>query len=133
MKCVEARAALLIADVGELRGRGDSGLVLHLGECAACRSLATALVGDIFRASSRIRSRTRQRFFLLGAVPVAAAVVVAVTMAAGRRPSTTEVVVPRAEHPANVVSVQVGVGQRATVIKTLDPKTTLVWISSGDH
>jgi hypothetical protein len=133
MNCTEAREAMLVAEPAELRAEGESELAAHLVECDACRSLARALTGDLGRLSSRIRARSTRRALMLAALPVAAVLVVAATIVTRRSDQPTVAALPRSDRPANVVSVDVGVGQQATVIKTADPKTTLVWISSGSN
>jgi hypothetical protein len=134
MNCTEAREAMLVAEPAEFRAEGGSELAAHVGECEACRSLTRALTGDFNRLASRIRGRSRRRTFMLAAVPIAAMLVAAVTVVRKRADQPDTVVAqPRTDRPASVVSIEVGVGQQATVIKTADPKTTLVWISSGSN
>jgi hypothetical protein len=133
MNCTEAREAMLVAEPAEFRAEGESEFTKHLGECGACGSLARSLLGDIDLLSSRLRSRSMRRTLMLGALPIAAVLVVAVTVVTNRAEQPTVAALPHSDRPANVVSVDVGVGQRTTVIKTADPKTTLVWISSGTN
>ncbi len=132
MNCTEAREAMLVAEPAEFRAQGGSELAAHIGECDACRSLAGALAGDLDRLSSRIRARSRRRTLMLAALPIAAVLVATVTVMT-KRADQPVAVQPRTDRPASVVSIEVGVGQQATVIKTADPKTTLVWISSGSN
>jgi hypothetical protein len=106
---------------------------VHVGECEACRSLARALAGDLDRLSWRIRARSRRRTVMLAALPIAAVVVATITVVTKRADQPAVAVQPRTDRPASVVSIEVGVGQQATVIKTADPRTTLVWISSGSN
>ncbi len=133
MNCTEAREAMLVAEPAEFRAEGGSELAAHVGECEACRSLARALAGDLDRLSSRIRSRSRRRTLMLAALPIAAVLVATVTVMTKRADQPTVALQPRTDRPASVVSIEVGVGQQATVIKTADPKTTLVWISSRSN
>ena len=133
MNCSQAREAMLVAEPAELHALGESALAAHLRECDACRSRARALTVDLDRLSSRIQARSRRRTFLLAALPVAAVLVATVTLVPKRAEQSPVAAHPRSERPANVVSVDVAVGQQATVIKTADPKTTLVWISSGSN
>ena len=133
MNCTEAREAMLVAEPAEFRAEGRSELAAHVSECEVCRSLAGALACDLDRLSSRIRARSRRRTMMLTALPIAAVVVAAVTVVTKRAEQPTVPVQPRTDRPASVVSIEVGVGQQATVIKTADPKTTLVWISSGSN
>jgi hypothetical protein len=62
-------------------------------------------------------------------IPAAAAAVVLGAFIA--RPGEESTARPPASIPTNVVSVDVKAGQRATVLKTSDPKVTVVWISPG--
>ncbi len=133
MNCTEARDAMLDAEPSDLHTTTESPLALHLRECRACWTLAEALASDTDLLSSRVRARSRHRTLMLAALPVAAVLVAAVTLATSRGEKPTVAVRQSNDRPANVVSVDVGVGQRATVIKTADPKTTLIWISSGSH
>jgi hypothetical protein len=133
MNCTQAREAMLVAEPAELHAEGESTLAAHLRECDACRSLARELAGDLDRLSSRIRARSRRRALVLAALPVAAVLVATVTIMTKRAEQSPIAAHARGERPANVVSVDVAVGQQATVIRTADPKTTLVWISSGSN
>jgi hypothetical protein len=133
MNCDEAREAMLVVDPSELRAKGASELATHLAECDACRSLARALAADLVRLSFRLRARSRRRAMALVALPIAAVLVAAVTVMTKRANHAAVAALPRADRPASVVSVDVRVGQQATVIKTADPKTTLIWISTGSN
>ena len=72
---------------------------------------------------------------MLAALPIAAVFVAAVVLTRSRSevPSPAMASLRSNDRPASVVSVDVQVGQRAAVIKTADPKITLVWISSGSN
>jgi len=135
MNCIQAREAMLVAEPGELRAGypGESELAAHLRDCEACRTLARALTGDLNRLSLRVRARSRRRTLMLAALPIAAVLVAAVTRTRHRAEPSAVASLPSNDRPANVVSVDVQVGQHATVIKTADPKITLVWISSGSN
>jgi hypothetical protein len=137
MNCTQAREAMLVAEPAELRApsQGESELAAHLRDCEACRSLANALTNDLGALSSRVRARSRRRALMLAALPVAAVLVAAVMLTRNRSEASRPAVAsrPSNDRPASVVSVDVQVGQRATVIKTADPKITLVWISSGSN
>ena len=137
MNCTEAREAMLVAEPAELRAgdRDESEFAAHLRDCDACRTLARALAGDLHRLSLRLRARSRRRTSMLAALPVAAVLVAAVMLMRNRSESIRSAVasLPSNDRPASVVSVDVQVGQRAAVIKTADPKITLVWISSGSN
>ena len=144
MNCTQAREAMLVAEPSELGaaaataaealdGLGDSPLAEHLATCDTCRRLAGLLGADMNRLSFRLRARSRRRMLLLATLPVAAVLVAAVAVATKHTRQTSVVALPLADRPASVVSVHVGVGQRAAVIKTADPKITLVWISTGTN
>ena len=143
MNCTEAREAMLVAEPSELGtatgsaadapdGLGNS-LAEHLAACDPCRRLADLLAADLNGLSFGLRARSRRRTMMLAAFPIAAVLVATVTVAARRSSQTPPVIQNRAVRSASVVSVDVGVGQKAAVIKTADPKTTLIWISSGSH
>ena len=133
MTCAEARQAMLVADMAELRAGGSSDLSIHLGDCARCAALARALAGDLGHLSSRLARRARRRAMTLAALPIAAVLVAAVAVATKRARQTEAIVTPRTDRPASIVSVRVGAGQQAAVIRTADPKVTLVWISTGSN
>jgi hypothetical protein len=142
MNCTEARDAMLVADLAELRrdDGSDAPLGAHLAVCDPCRSLAqsmveqTALIGALLavRQQNIGRPRTARRVALLASLPIAAAVVVTVTMSVRR----SDGVVPRVSShplpPARTVSIDVARGQRAAVLKTADPSVTVIWLSSGE-
>ena len=82
-----------------------------------------------FAARRDGESAEHRRAALVVGIPAAAAAVVLGVLIA--QPDDGVVVVQRAAIPANVVSVDVKAGQHATVLKTSDPKVTVVWISPG--
>ena len=57
--CVEARDALLVADLAELEARGEGSLAAHLASCPACRALADRVLAatDALRAERAVRPR----------------------------------------------------------------------------
>jgi hypothetical protein len=139
VKCTEAREAMLVADLGELRGEGETLLAAHLSGCAACRTIASAIADDTARVAAlwavRQRAATRRlgrRFALLASLPIAAAAVIAVGLIARHdtqvAPPARVASLPVVRH----VSLDVAPGQRATVIKTADPAVTVIWLSSGE-
>jgi hypothetical protein len=139
MNCTEAREALLVADLAELRGKAETPLGAHIGACPNCRraasviALGTAGLGSsIVRRRSRGSRRSRRVVTLL--VPLAAAMVLAVVLN-GRRASVSEQPLRVAHDPlpvARTVSLEVKRGQRVTMLKTADPKVTVIWLSSGE-
>ena len=145
MRCTEARTKMLVADRAVLRGNGNSDLARHLPECDACRAIArgierdTALLastvpadGDLSTAPAPRRRRTWTAVGI-GALPIAATIVIAVLFQQ-RSNSVAPVVdttLPNERIATRSVSVNVEPGQTATVIRTQDPKVTIVWISPG--
>ena len=141
MNCTEARDAMLVAELAELRLEvGSNPLSDHLVRCAACRARAasianqTAHVGAFVserRQSSR-RGRHTRRFVFIASLPVAAALIVAVTISVRR----AEPVAPRRDVPslpvARSVSVDVARGQQTTVLRTADSTVTVIWLAPGE-
>jgi hypothetical protein len=144
---MDARAAMLVADRTSLRGDDQSDLARHVHECAECRGLAlgiesdTALLAFVLAAGAKPadvapaveRRRVRRAGpLVLAALPVAATIAFMMLHRsegrAGHRPSLRA----RTDRVAmNTVSVDVAPGQTATVMRTQDPKVTIVWISPG--
>ena len=129
MNCREAREAMLIAEREELRGEGETPLAEHVALCEACGRVGSALASDLRRLSASVARRKSKRIALIAALPAAAAILIVARIAVREEP------VPRpalaAQSPAHVVSVDVAPGQRAAVLKTSDPKVTLVWLAPG--
>jgi len=129
MTCDDAREAMMTADPPELLGHGSGALVGHLGSCPACAEKAKVLSSALSPLAATVNRRSHRRAALVVGIPAAAAAVVLGVLIA--QPDDGVVVVQRAAIPANVVSVDVKAGQHATVLKTSDPKVTVVWISPG--
>src|SRR5215208_4908081 len=137
MTCTEARDALLVADLAELRAESDTPLVTHVQTCAECERLATVILrgtASLERSAlgAKRRRQTTDRLALLAVLPIAAAVVVAVAINA-RSPGKASS--PRSVSSLPVVrqvSVEVARGPQATVFRTADPKVTVIWVSSGE-
>src|SRR5436190_1636752 len=104
MTCTEARDALLVADMAELRAEADTPLATHVQTCAECGRLASVILrGTAGLEQSALGAKRRQqtdRFALLAVLPIAAAVVLAVAINA-RSPS--KVLPPRAVSSLPVV------------------------------
>ena len=146
MTCSDARAAMLAAERSALRGDDDSLLAQHVRECAGCRALAMSIDRDTSLLASTValrgvteddqsiaRRRNRVAFAMI-ALPMAATIVVALLLrmrgdGVGR--ANRELPVADGRIAMNVVSVDVAPGQTAAVIRTKDPKVTIVWISTG--
>lgn len=139
MICADARNAMLTADLDELRGeRGE--LASHLASCDDCARIASRLVRDTRRVGAAVAGRARRRdhlrrLALFASLPLAAAILAAVVLVRHRStpPSVAAVTPPRVAKPvARRVSVDVAKGQRATVINTVDPSVTVIWLTPGD-
>jgi hypothetical protein len=129
MNCREAREAMLVAERGELRGEGETPLAAHVASCEACGRVGIALISDLRRLSASVARRNSKRIALIAALPAAAAIVIVARIAVREEPARRPAL--SAQPPAHVVSVDVAAGQRAAVLKTSDPKVTLVWLAPG--
>lgn len=130
MTCDEAREEMLTAEPPELLGQGDGILAAHIAGCSACAERAKVLSSALSPLAASVNRRSYRRAALVVGIPAAAAAAVLGVVIA--RPDGDSVVVaPHTPIPANVVSVEVKAGQHATVLKTADPKVTVVWISPG--
>jgi hypothetical protein len=138
MTCTEARAAIEIADLRELRANDGSLLADHLRDCAECRGLADVVLrGTATLAANSSRRaqalRTRARRVTAWSSVAAAATIVAAIVVNRREPAARTEPLRSASLPvARQVSLEVGRGQQATVLKTNDPKVTVIWLSSGE-
>ena len=137
MTCTEARDTIETADLADLRAN-DGRLAEHLAECEDCRQLAdvvvrgtTRLAADGARRAHATRSRVR-RVTTWSSVAAAAAIVGVVALNR-RDPATGPAPARVASLPVvRQVSLEVGPGQQATVLKTSDPTVTVIWLSSGE-
>ena len=84
MSCAEIRDEMLVADIEELRGIGESDVAKHIRTCEACSAIADQLLGGHAQISAglgQIKPRTRSsRRLLWIPVPLAAAAVIALLM-----------------------------------------------------
>jgi len=142
MTCIEARAALVEADLEELRGAADTPLALHLRACADCRSAADRIArveGAMGRRIAALAPRRalarapatlpRRRRPWRWAAPLAAAAGVGALL----------LVVPRPPRPADDgrtdttvreaggVSVRAPAGRNVAVFQTDDPDIVVIW------
>jgi hypothetical protein len=137
MTCTEARDAIEVADLSELRADDSSPLAEHLRNCAECRGLAdvilrgtATLTRDSVRRARTYRSRIRR---VTAWSSVAAAATIVAVIVVDRREPTRPGPARSASLPvARQVSLEVSRGQQATVLKTSDPKVTVIWLSSGE-
>jgi hypothetical protein len=140
MTCADAHDALLVAAPDELHENTNSPLAAHLTSCARCAALARAIRMDCDSLRVRVRDRSARRARrrrVIGAVAFAGSTAAAIAIIAvrmSRTPATESVAAtPSALAPsAGTVSVDVEPGQRATVIKTSDPKVTIVWMTPAE-
>ena len=138
MTCTEARDAIEIAELSSLREADDSALADHLRSCVECRRLADVVVRgtqrltlESVRRSRTHRSRVR-RVTAWSSVAAAATIVAALVVDRRDVPHRPEPVRSTSLPVARHVSLEVGRGQQATVLKTADPKVTVIWLSSGE-
>lgn len=129
MNCREAHEAMLVAERGELRGEGETPLAEHVASCEACGRVGSALASDLHRLSASVARRKSKRIVLVAALPATAAIVLVARIAGRDEPVRRPAL--NTPSPAHVVSVDVAPGQRAAVLKTSDPKVTLVWLAPG--
>jgi hypothetical protein len=137
MNCHEARDAMLVADLKDLRA-GSPALGDHLETCPRCRGLAKGIAGDTALLGAQLERRTHpvrrrinaRRVAVLASLPIAAAIVGAVALNVSRRPEPV-VPSPSAKPVIREVSLTVAPGQSAAVIKTPDPTVTVIWLNQG--
>jgi hypothetical protein len=137
---------MLMAERSAVRGNDDSELAQHIRQCESCRRLAAMIENEtVFLAaavSSRravpadSRSRTRQttrNAILVTVLPIAATIAIAARLLRRDEAATRDqATASETDRMAmNAVTVDVERGQTAAVIRTQDPKVTIVWISPG--
>jgi hypothetical protein len=134
MNCHEARDAMLVADLKDLRA-GTSELGGHLEACARCRTLAEAIGRDTAAMGALMPRRparggvTLRRVALLATLPIAAAIIAVIAMNGAQvEPNVPS---PSARPVVREVSLTVAPGQQAAVIKTPDPTVTVIWLNQG--
>jgi len=141
MNCTEARDAMLVAEFDDLSGRGEPTLAEHMEACDECRATATRMIHELGALAAAVRARRHPsqratvvgRIALVAALPIAAGLFVALRLATtASGPSSERLNAGASATPSPVastgVTVDVSPGQQATVIKTRDPKITVVWI-----
>ena len=67
MNCTEAREALLVADLTELRGETGTPLVRHVGTCPDCRRAASLIANGTAHLGSAVAYRRGAAAALVGA------------------------------------------------------------------
>jgi hypothetical protein len=140
MNCTEARDAMLVAELAELRARDASTpLSTHLADCSACRARAasianqTAYMGALVaeRRGTAHRIRPIRRFVFIASLPVAAALIVAVVLNLRPRATVAPETASASRPVVRNVSVDVAPGQQTTVLKTADSTVTVIWLTPG--
>jgi hypothetical protein len=138
MTCREARDAIEIVDLSDLRASDGSLLAEHLRECSECRRRAdlvvrgtSTLAAGTARRARELRMRIR-RVTAWSSAAVAATIVAAIVVNRREPTARTEPLRPTSLPVVRQVSLEVGRGQQATVLKTSDPKVTVIWFSPGE-
>jgi hypothetical protein len=138
MSCTTAREEMLIADLEDLRGEGDSELAAHLRTCAECRAVAATLVRaqaamgeglaalkpDVPVKAAAIRKQTAWRWAPL---PLAAAAVLALLLVRPQSNNTLpniDAITQRMFPEAPVIAPPAG--KQAMVIEKNN--MTIVWL-----
>jgi hypothetical protein len=134
MTCSEARDQLRVADLDDLEPTQPGPLAAHISECESCRAAAARVVSETMLLRRGVQHRRmssrRNRVMLLAAIPAAAAVIAIFVQA--RASSRRNAVEHNAQtQTTSGVGVDVSRGQHATVIKTADPKVTIIWLTPG--
>lgn len=142
MTCLDARAALLEADLEELRGTADTPLALHLRDCPDCRAAAERIVRvedamgrrlgalaprrGIARAPAAAPRRRRPWRW---AAPLAAAAgIVALVVTRAPEPRPEDHGPPDlATHEVGGVSVRAPAGRNVAVFQTDNPDIVVIW------
>ncbi len=149
MNCELALERMLDADPEELKGHGDSELVLHIQGCGRCQAVAAELLQGHEMLAERIQSvdldrgveavlpavrrvatrRVRRRRLTRFALPAAAAAVLVLLAIRDRVPSMP-LVDPPAQlpgQPPKQPTVRLAPNTNALVLETNNPKITVVW------
>ena len=136
MNCSEARRALLIADLSELRGEGESPLAQHVRSCAECASAAqqiltvtAALAIRVDQATVQRRANVRTRAWPIWiALPLAAAIASVLLVRDGNHvaPSPTAAALHTVKQPVTRTVVNAPADRNVAVIEATN-KITVVW------
>lgn len=146
MTCATIRDKLLEAELGELRGHGDSPVSRHVRTCPACRELADRVVyGEraLAMALAELRPRvdgtntgaalTRsprhaRRFSAVWASVAVAAGITAILFArSGRGPAPTNPVPEPRRGQVALPIVEAPAGRNVAVLNTGNPDIVVVW------
>ena len=136
MNCTAARDEMLVADMEELQGEGDTPLALHVRSCDACRAYAGALVHwheslarglDALTPPARVLPLRRKPLARWLPLPLAAAAGIALLMVRTRQDEA----LPNVDAVARLMFreaplVAPPAGKQAMVIEKKD--MTIVWL-----
>jgi hypothetical protein len=141
--CATATDLLLEAEPAELRGEGETALAAHVRECASCRGQAELLLGAQARLAhaldtitalhttprSKHRPATRRWLprVLLPVAAAAAAVIVVVSRPGQRADQPLPPLLVLPARVAEVPVVNASTDRNVAVMRTSDPKITVVW------
>lgn len=133
MTCLQAREALVVADLLDLASANDE-IAAHLRECADCRASVNAITAQTAALASAVRARARRRrsrrLLLVATAPIAAALVLAISLQ-HRRERVAPEVRTSSLPVAHSISVTVAPGQSAAVLRTADTTVTVVWFTGA--
>ncbi len=148
MNCEIALDRMLEAEPAELRGELDTDLARHLSQCARCHAVAEEIVAGEARLASGLRAlqpsrevdavvrrvKARPRFARqvirskIRLVPLAAAAALALLLfRADRSREFDGTVTPTALPSAGPPAVQVSPNTNFVLMKTDNPKITVLW------
>lgn len=141
MTCLEARAALLEAELEELRGTADTPLALHLRDCTDCRAAAERILRLEGALGRRLAARAPRRRIARApvaprrhrpwrwAAPLAAAAgIVALVVTRAPEPRPEDHGPPDlATHEVGGVSVRAPAGRNVAVFQTDNPDIVVIW------
>jgi hypothetical protein len=140
--CATATDLLLTAEPDELRGVGGSALAAHVRACASCRGQAELLLAEqawlahaldtltsLHRADPPAR-RPARRWLPTVLVPLTAAAAAAAVVFVSRGRDGAGPLPPILLPPTRVAEVPVvnaGTARNVAVMRTSDPKITVIW------
>ena len=133
MKCMEANQALLIAEIDELRGTGDTALAAHIRECTACRMKAARILEANALLASELSTAVPGKARARRVMPVWLPIALAAAFAGVMLVDTTETIAPPrignlddVKTPVTTTRVNAQSGQDVAVFQ-VNEKVTVVW------
>ena len=132
MSCAAIREEMLVAEIEDLRGIGESDVAKHVRTCDACAAIAQRLLGGHAQISAGLgsikpRAKTRRRLLWIP-IPLAAAAVIALLMIPRMQ---TEEALPNIDPIARMIFPEEPVvaptpGTQAMVLEK--DEMTIVWL-----